>query len=73
MIILARTTGVDKIYCSCDGVTCDDGHQLNVIPVEFLNSLGISGMPPHKLKLNVDCIALFNRNLSVKKTLMYGT
>ena len=41
--------------------------------VEFLNSLTISGLPPHKLVLKINCIVLLIRNLNTKEALVNGT
>jgi ATP-dependent DNA helicase PIF1 len=46
---------------------------LSLYPVEFLNSLTISGLPPHKLVLKVNCIVLLIRNLNTKEALVNGT
>jgi ATP-dependent DNA helicase PIF1 len=40
---------------------------------EIQNSLIISGLPPHKLVLKVNCIVLSIRNLNTKEALVNGT
>jgi hypothetical protein len=40
---------------------------------EIENSLDISGLPPHKLVLKVNCIFLLIRNLNTKEALVNGT
>ena len=42
-------------------------------PVEFLNSLTISDLPPHKIVLKVNCIVFLIRNLNTKEALVNGT
>lgn len=64
-----------RIYHSIDAVQHDgDGHDNTVLyPVEFLNSLDINGLPPHKLQLSVGCIVVLLRNLNKSVGLCNGT
>lgn len=68
-----RIPGEQKTYHSYDKIICDDDNEINNYPVEFLNSLTISGLPPHKLVLKVNCIVLLIRNLNTKEALVNGT
>lgn len=70
--IMNHLPGVDVVYSSHDKVTCE-GPEANNYPVEFLNSLTVSGLPPHKLKLKINCIVLLIRNLNAKEALVNGT
>lgn len=45
----------------------------NFFPVEFLNSLDLSGVPKHELKLKVDMPVILLRNLNTKMGLCNGT
>lgn len=56
-----------------DSVICENDQQVNEYPVEFLNSLNVSGLPPHRLRLKVNCIVLLVRNLNSKEGLVNGT
>jgi hypothetical protein len=40
---------------------------------EIQNSLTVSGLPPHKLVLKVNCIVLLITNLNKKEALVNGT
>lgn len=41
-------------------------------PIEYLNSLSFSGLPPHKLRLKIGCIVMLLRNLDIKQGLCNG-
>jgi ATP-dependent DNA helicase PIF1 len=42
-------------------------------PIEFLNSLNVSGIPPHKLILKIGCPLMLIRNLNPSNGLCNGT
>ena len=58
---------IERINCdmqnlySTDTVSAEDNSA--IYPPEFLNSLNISGLPPHKLRLKVGCTVMLLRNL----------
>ncbi|XP_022008025.1 uncharacterized protein LOC110907339 [Helianthus annuus] len=60
----------EKVYYSFDEVE-DDPH--NFYPVEFLNSLTVSGLPPHKLRLKIGCPIILLRNIDPSHGLCNGT
>lgn len=56
---------------SCDSIADEtDG---SFFPVEFLNSVNVSGMPPHKLKLKIGYGITLLRNLNTRRGLCNGT
>jgi PIF1 helicase. len=68
--ILKQIPGEQRTYHSYDKIISDNDNDINNYPVEFLNSLTISELPPHKL---VNCIVLLIRNLNTKEVLVNGT
>ena len=50
-----------KIYLSADSVAEDDLQ--NAYPIDFLNSITLSGMPPHSMTLKVGAPVMLLRNL----------
>lgn len=52
---------------------CEDNSEKINFPVEFLNSIISSSMPPHELTLKVGAIVMLLRNLNTKKGLCNGT
>ncbi len=61
-------------YISIDSIAlCDDKEEIDNFPLEFLNSLNPSGMPPHKLLLKVGSVVMLLRNTNPKKGLCNGT
>jgi hypothetical protein len=65
--------GEVKIYLSADKAICDNEEEANNYPVEFLNSLTPSGMPPHHLLLKPGAIIMLLRNLDISRGLCNGT
>ena len=59
--LLNQMSGNAKEYKSIDTVLDQDNSL--VFPVEYLNSLEISGLPPHNLKLKPGCPVMLLRNL----------
>ena len=61
--------GEQRIYLSYDKIICDNDNDINKYPVEFLDSLTISGLPPHTFVLKVNCIVLLIRKLKYKESI----
>ena len=70
--ILDKLDGVSYEFLSCDRALCDDEEEAQNYPLEFLNSITPSGMPPHKLKVKMGCTVMLLRNLSSKRGLCNG-
>ena len=49
--LLKKHPGEERVFTSVDSVNDDEA---TLAPVEFLNTLEISGLPPHKLVLKVN-------------------
>ena len=59
---------------SIDSIANDEtGERSTMFPVEYLNSLSISGMPKHILRLKFGASLILIRNLNPKKGLCNGT
>jgi hypothetical protein len=71
--VLNRSTGEVVTYYSIDSVVQDEDGTSDDFPVEFLNTLTPSGVPPHELKLKVGAIIMLLRNLNKKRGLCNGT
>ena len=72
-LILDKLLSPKKLYLSADRALCADEKEAQNYPLEFLNSLTPSGMPPHRLNLKVDAIVMLLRNLDIRKGLCNGT
>ena len=71
--ILNLLEGECKTYYSIDSLVDADGEDEANYPIEFLNSVNISGLPLHELKLKVGAMARLMRNLNKKQGLCNGT
>ena len=58
---MTRFPGQGKAYLSADTVAEDDLQ--NAYPTDFLNSVTLSGMPPHSMTLKVGAPVILLRNL----------
>ena len=58
---MEKFPGIGHTYLSADTVTEDDLY--NAYPTEFLNSITLSGMPPHSMTLKVGAPVILLRNL----------
>ena len=65
--------GDSKVYTSADRAICDDQTEADNYPMEFINSLTPSGMPPISLCLKTGAIVILLRNLDIRKGLCNGT
>ncbi|XP_051229674.1 uncharacterized protein [Lolium perenne] len=70
MRMIERFLGQEMIYKSFDRGE-DDPH--NYYPSEFLNSLTPNGLPPHVLKLKLNCPIILLRNIDPSNGLCNGT
>jgi ATP-dependent DNA helicase PIF1 len=59
-MMIDRFSGEEKIYHSFDMVEDDTS---NNYPVNFLNSLTPGGLPPHLLRLKINCPIILLRNI----------
>lgn len=60
-------------YQSIDSVKEDDPAQVANFPTEFLNSLHVSGLPPHQLSVKVGAVIILLRNLNTHEGICNGT
>jgi ATP-dependent DNA helicase PIF1 len=68
--MIDRFPGEEKVYYSFDSV---DDDSRNNFPPEFLNSITPNGLPPHILKIKINCPVILLRNLDPNKGLCNGT
>ncbi|KAK9070526.1 hypothetical protein SSX86_010928 [Deinandra increscens subsp. villosa] len=68
--MIDKFVGEEKVYYSFDEAEDDFN---NLYPIEFLNTLNVSGMPPHKLRLKVGCPIILLRNIDPSHGLCNGT
>ncbi|CDJ26458.1 unnamed protein product [Triticum aestivum] len=62
--------GQEKVYHSFDSIEDDYS---NNYPIDFVNSLTPNGLPPHVLKVKVNCPVILLRNLDPHNGLCNGT
>ncbi|CAJ0956192.1 unnamed protein product [Ranitomeya imitator] len=70
---LSQVQGEHSTYRSVDTIAEEAGVILTDYPVEFLNSLNPTGMPPHELKLKTGPVIMLLCNLNRKRGLCNGT
>ena len=67
--------GEGQVYLSADAVNIGDSNSDEglYVTTEFLNSINLSGLPPHQLTVKVGCVMMLLRNLNPKQGLCNGT
>lgn len=70
-VIMDKLPGESKTYLSADSV--DTIENTTQFPIEFLNSLTVSGLPEHELKLKIGAAVMLIRNLNSPMGLSNGT
>jgi ATP-dependent DNA helicase PIF1 len=70
--IIKKMPGEQCVYKRIDTITGDEEEVAN-FPTEFLNTLKISGIPPHTLKLKVGAIIMLLKNIDSRRGLCNGT
>ena len=60
-VIMEKFPGEGKTYLSADSVADED--MASTYPTDFLNSVTLSGMPPHAMTLKVGAPVMLLRNL----------
>jgi len=69
-MMIGRFPGEEKVYHSFDTIVDDPQ---NHFPIDFLNSITPNGLPPHELKLKINCPVILLRNLDPNNGLCNGT
>lgn len=71
--IISALPGEITIYNSFDSIVSEDPDDEMNYPVEILNDMTPSGMPPHVLALKKNAVIMLLRNLNPQKGLCNGT
>lgn len=61
-----------RYYHSIDAVAVDTANQGIDVPADVLNSVDVSGLPPHELALKVCSVVIMIRNLDVRNGMVNG-
>ncbi|CAN7004985.1 unnamed protein product, partial [Brassica rapa subsp. trilocularis] len=73
--MLNKLDGEERIYISCDSIDPSDLTSANneALSGDFLNSIKVSGLPNHSLRLKIGCPVMLLRNSNPTEGLMNGT
>ncbi|XP_056862974.1 uncharacterized protein LOC108853762 [Raphanus sativus] len=73
--MLDKLQGQEKIYSSADSIDPSDTSSANneALSADFLNTIKVSGLPNHSLRLKVGCPVMVLRNIAPNDGLMNGT
>ena len=68
-------SGEEMIYISSDSIDPSDTASVNndALSTDFLNSIKVSGLPNHSLRLKIGCPVMLLRNINAHEGLMNGT
>ncbi len=71
-IALHKMNDNEVIFKSIDSLCEDSSNEVVNYPVEYLNTLSLSGFPEHILKLKIGCSLILLRNLNPSLGLCNG-
>ena len=71
--VLDLIPGEVKTYTSVNRLVSENDSDVLQFPIEFLDSLEMTGLPPHQLHLKVGAIVMLLRNMNVALGLLNGT
>jgi hypothetical protein len=71
--ILKDFPGEERVYHSADSIQEQKDGDVTMYPMEYLNSINVSGMPLSELKLKVGCPVMVLRNLNPMEGVCNGT
>ncbi|CAN7124622.1 unnamed protein product, partial [Brassica rapa subsp. narinosa] len=73
--MLDKLPGEERIYLSSDSIDASDRFSKNdqALTPDFLNTIKLSGLPNHSLRLKVGCPVMLLRNIDHTNGLMNGT
>ena len=71
--VLDLLPGQKQTLLSADAQVEDEEDPGMLYPVEYLNSITPSGMPPHKLNIKIGAIVMLLRNINISQGLSNGT
>ncbi|RID60231.1 hypothetical protein BRARA_F03402 [Brassica rapa] len=73
--MLSKLDGEEMIYTSSDSIDPSDTASVNndALSSDFLNSIKVSGLPNHSLRLKIGCPVMLLRNINPNEGLMNGT
>ncbi|KAF8115129.1 hypothetical protein N665_0030s0163 [Sinapis alba] len=73
--MLDKLQGEEKIYLSADSIDPSDRSSVNneALGSDFLNTIKVSGLPNHSLRLKIGCPVMVLRNIDPTAGLMNGT
>ncbi|XP_056854258.1 uncharacterized protein LOC108807656 [Raphanus sativus] len=73
--MLDKLDGEEKIYLSSDSIDPSDVRSVNDegLGTDFLNSIKVSGLPNHSIRLKIGCPVMVLRNIAPTEGLMNGT
>jgi ATP-dependent DNA helicase PIF1 len=72
-LIIEKMPSQKVTYKSIDSVSSEDPDEISNFPTEFLNTLQVSGIPPHELKLAVGTVVILLKNINSRQGLCNGT
>ncbi|EOA38774.1 hypothetical protein CARUB_v10010998mg [Capsella rubella] len=74
-LMLSALNGEERIYLSSDSIDPQDkrSQKNSVYSPDFLNTIKVSGLPYHRLRLKIGCPIMLMRNIDPHGGLMNGT